>query len=334
VCGDEAAALVARVYDVRPEGNWHDPHGHGPQQASILHLTGELIDDREAALLEKAKAQLLLARRKRIAPLLDDKILSSTNGLALAGLADAARVLDDEALRRAARTTARFLLDHMRDGSGRLYRTKTTGQPARLPGTLDDHAFVADGLIALYEATGEGEWFDAALALTRLSLQLFYDERRAAMFLIAATDEPLVVRPSSFHDLAIPSGLAVAVQCMLRLGAATGDRALLDAADRLVKSHATRALTQPFGLSHFVSALDLFQRGTTELVLAGAQSEAFARAIAGLYLPNRILVRAAGAPATLATLIEGKTAGAYVCRNFACERPETAASALAARLRT
>src|SRR5581483_3447549 len=121
----DEARLVARCYDVTDGGNWHDPHGHGPENASILHLVDRPHDELEQRLLDGAKAKLLAARQKRVPPGTDDKVLASVNGLAIAGLAEAGRIFGDARFVDAARRTAEFVLGAMRDPSGRLRRTPT-----------------------------------------------------------------------------------------------------------------------------------------------------------------------------------------------------------------
>ncbi|HZS35703.1 MAG TPA: thioredoxin domain-containing protein [Polyangia bacterium] len=334
--GDETAALFARVYDVTDGGNWSDPHGHGPANANILHVVGAPESDREAALLDDARKKLLAARSKRVRPGLDDKVLASSNGLAIAGLAEAGRVLGDATMIAAARRTAEFVLAQLRDAGGRLLRTFKGGR-ARLPGTLDDHALVADGLIALYEATGEARWIEEAHALTRLAVELFYDDAQSAFFVTAANDPGLIQRPVSTYDSAVPSGMSVCVENLIRLGDVCGETRWLEIAERVLRAHYERAMENPFGFSNLLNALDLFLERPTEIVLAGADVAPLERALAGVYLPNRVIARADGAPKLLAPLTAGKIAvdgkaAAYVCRDFTCERPETDPAALAAAL--
>jgi uncharacterized protein YyaL (SSP411 family) len=337
VLSADDAELVARVWDVTPAGNWNDPHGHGPERASILHWVDRVRSDDEQRRLAAARTRMLEARRKRIPPGTDDKVLASSNGLAIAGLAEAGRIFGQARYLDAARRTADFVLTRMRDGAGRLHRTFHASQGARFPGTLDDHALVADGLIALYEATGEARWLDEAWALTRLCVELFYDEREAAFYMTAAGDAGLIQRPVSSYDHAVPSGMSVCLENLVRLGDVCGEPAWFDVADRVLRAHHARALDNPFGFSNLLNALDLFLSRPTEIVLAGDDGT-LARAVARVYLPNRVIARAEGAPAKLRALVDGKTpdAGrptAYVCRNFTCERPLTDAGALEAALK-
>ncbi len=332
-----AADVFMRCFDVTPAGNWHDPHGHGPEGASILHVVDRPRDDEEARLVDAAKAALLAARNKRVRPGLDDKVLAGNNGMAIAGLAEAGRVLGEPAFIDGARRAAEFVLGHMTESSrGRLLRTYSHGV-ARLPGTLDDHAHVSDGLLALYEATGEARWLEEAHRLTRLALGLFYDAGERRFFMTAADDPGLIQRPPSVFDSAVPSGMSVCIENLIRMGDICGEQAWLDIAEAVLKTHYTRALENPFGFSNLLNALDLYLERPTEIVLAGADVTALERAVASVYLPNRMIVRAATAPKLVHALVDGKSAlggaaTAYVCRDFTCQKPEHDPAALARSL--
>jgi len=332
-----AAEVFGRCYDVTAAGNWHDPHGHGPHGASILHVVDRPRDADEERLVAEAARALLAARAKRVRPGLDDKVLAGNNGMAIAGLAEAGRILGEPAFIDGARRTAEFLMLHMTESSrGRLLRTFSHGA-ARLPGTLDDHAHVADGMIALYEATGEARWLEEAHRLTRLALGLFWDAGERAFYMTAADDAGLIQRPRSLFDSAVPSGMSVCIENLIRLGDVCGEKEWLDVAEAALKQHYARAFENTFGFANLLNALDLWLERPTEIVLAGADVAALERAVASVYLPNRMVVRAATAPRLLEALVAGKTAvngaaAAYVCRDFSCERPETDAAALAKSL--
>ena len=193
VLSTDEAELIARCFDVSEGGNWEDPHGHGPKAASILHVIDRPNDEAEERTLDGARQKLLAARTRRIPPGSDDKVLASSNGLALAGLAEAGRILGDASLIASARRTAAFLLDRLVDPSGRLYRTFKDGR-ARLPGTLDDHGLVADGLIALYEATFETRWFSEAQALAETMIERFGDPERGGFYSTSSDHEELIAR--------------------------------------------------------------------------------------------------------------------------------------------
>ncbi|MCA1665668.1 MAG: AGE family epimerase/isomerase, partial [Myxococcales bacterium] len=237
----EAADVFMRCFDVTSEGNWNDPHGHGPANTSILHIVGRPRNADEERMLADVKSVLLKERGKRVRPGLDDKVLAGNNGMAIAALAEAGRIFGDAAFVDGARRTAEFVLAHMTEGSrGRLLRT-FKGGAAKLPGTLDDHAHVADGLIALYEASGESRWLEEAHRLTRLSLGLFWDANERCFYMTAADDAGLVQRPVSTFDSAVPSGMSVTIENLIRLGDICGEKKWLDIAESALHAHYDRA---------------------------------------------------------------------------------------------
>jgi uncharacterized protein YyaL (SSP411 family) len=338
VVGDTRAAEVfMRCYDVTPAGNWQDPHGHAPPGASILRVVDRPRGSDEEELLLRARQQLLAARTQRVRPGLDDKVLAGNNGMAVAGLAEAGRILGEPSFVDGARRTAEFLLRCMTEASrGRLLRTYKNGE-ARLPGTLDDHAHVADGMIALYEATGEARWLEEAHRLTRLALGLFFDEAQRCFYMTAADDPGLIERPVSTFDSAVPSGMSVILENLIRLGDVCNEKKWVDIAESVLNSYYDRAMQNPFAFSNLLNALDLFGEHPTKIVLAGADVSKFMRAIADIYLPNRMIIRTTGAPPLLQQLVSDKNeingvSTAYVCRDFSCEKPESDAAALASRL--
>ena len=131
---------------------------------------------------------------------------------------------------------------------------------------------------------------------------------------------------------AVPSGMSVSLHNLLRLGDVGGEPRWKEIAKTVIEAHYASALENPFAFSNLSCAIDLHLEGVTEIVLAGAASE-LSRAIAEVYLPNRVIARADGAPARLQPLVEGKTPldgkpAAYVCRDFTCEKPTADPAAL------
>jgi hypothetical protein len=353
--GAEQAAVFCRVYDVRPGGNWNDPHGHGPQGASVLHVVDTPSDEREEALLAEAREALLKARRQRVPPGTDDKILTAWNGLAVSGLAEAGRLLGEPRYVDAARRTADFALDRLRGADGSLLRTFKHGI-AKLPATLDDHAFFAEGLFYLAGATAEPRYLAEMLRLTEESLRRFHDPARHVFYVgpEETSGVRLVQRPVSLIDSAVPSGLSVTLLNMLRLSALSdAARARLQPlAEGTLLRLADQAQQQPFGLSNLIAALDLWQHGlVTTIIVDGdgagqgealsAQAAALRAAASSLYLPDHFVwVSRKGnpLPAEFASLTAGKTAQggratAYVCVGTRCTAPITDAAELVARLK-
>jgi uncharacterized protein YyaL (SSP411 family) len=290
VLDTETARLFCRYYDVKPGGNWRDPHGHGPVGKSILHLMEPPEDEAVAARLREARQKLLAARRERIPPSTDDKVLCGWNGLGISGLAEAGRLLHEPRYVEAARRTADFILSHMRDANGQLLRT-FKGGVAKLPATLDDYAFLCEGLFYLAHATQNLSYLTTMRELMDALLRDFYDPAERLFYLgpKESAGVKLCTRPVSLHDTAIPSGVSVACMNLLRLAALvdTGDSERYQSiAEKTLLHLSEQVLRNPLGLSNLVAALDLLQNGLTTVVIAGEDGGALRAATASRYVPD------------------------------------------------
>ena len=191
---------------------------------NILNLIGRL-EDEPPPRLDEARAALYEARSKRVWPGLDDKRLASWNALMIAALADAGAVLGRDDYLDAASTAAEFVWTRMRDAEGRLLRTWKDGE-AKLNAYLEDHAFLLEALLTLYESTFEVRWFDAARETADAMIERFADPERGGFFTTSNDHEQLIARRKDIDDHPIPSGNSSAAYGLLRLAALTGERSL------------------------------------------------------------------------------------------------------------
>ena len=341
VVGPGDAPLVGAYYGVSAAGNF--------EGANILHLarTAEEVARAHSvtpqvveATIERARPLLCAAREARVKPGRDDKVLTAWNGLMLRAFAEAARVLGRADYRAAALRNATFLLDTLRR-DGRLLRTYKDGR-ARLNGYLEDYAALADGLLALYAATFEPRWFAEARALADTMLEHFWDDAEGGFFNTADDHERLVVRPKDLFDNAVPSGNSMAVEVLLRLYALSGHALYAERAERTLRQLSGVLARAPGGFGRLLAALEFLLATPTEIAIAGApdapETQALVNVIDGAYLPT--VVAAATRPGALEAgivLLEGREpvegrAAAYVCARFACRRPVTAPTELAAGL--
>ena len=217
----------------------------------------------DAALLKKLeplKAKLFDARGKRERPFLDTKLITAWNGQMIAAYAKAGEVLKEPKYTQAAVKAAEFLLKNLRDKDGRLlrvYAAKPGEKPsARVPGFLDDHAFLLQGLLNLHAATGEMKWLDEAEALAAMQLKWFGDDRRGGYFSTAHDSEKLFARGKDSYDGAQPSGNGVSARNLLRLAALTGDKAYRQRSEKLVKLYAATLKTNPTSVPLMAEAVD------------------------------------------------------------------------------
>ena len=273
---------------------------------------------------EETRVRLLELRERRPQPALDDKVIASWNGLALAALAEGARRLERPDFRAAAVELGELL------AVDPLWRTLRDGH-AKYPAFLDDYANVAHGLYELHVATGDLLWLRESRRLALTAAELFGDPERGGFFLTPADGEPLVARQKTFDDNPTPSGSSMLAFVLLRHARIWGDddleRKAVDGL-RLVRDLLPRA-PQAFGWA--LCALDLHLSPPRELAIVGSPESDIARAALRGFDPNAVV---AFGPATDVPLLEGKTpvdgkAAAYVCERFACRAPVTDPAELA-----
>ncbi|MCW2983385.1 MAG: thioredoxin protein, partial [Conexibacter sp.] len=265
-------------------------------------------------------------------PGLDDKRLTAWNGLAIHAFAEAGAALGRPDLVDVAVGGAEFVVGSMRDADGRLLRTWKDGE-GKLNAYLEDHAFLLEAMVALYEATFDPRWFAEARSLADAILERFADPSEAGGFFATSSDhERLVVRRKDIEDAPIPSGSSSAAVGLLRLAALTGEARYEEAALSHLRLVAPLLGRHPMAFAHALIALDLVVAPGREVALAGEDD-----AVAGLATVVRERLRpgvvVAGPPGDGVPLMEGRVpvdgaAAAYVCERFACQLPVTTAGEL------
>jgi uncharacterized protein len=256
----------------------------------------------------------------------------------IGALAEAGAVLARPDFVAAARNAAAFVLDRMRTPRGRLLRTFNAGQ-ARLNAYLEDHAFMLEALLDLYEATFEERWFVAAREIADTIVARFADPENGGFFSTSDDHEALVARRKDIDDSPIPSGGSAAAFGLLRLAALTGEAAYeRHAAGHLRLLHEI-APRHPAAFGHVLQAIDFLLSPGREVALAGepAGVAVLAGVVREAFRPHIVLAGGPGDGPTAVPLMEGRApvdgrAVAYVCERFACQRPVTGADELRALL--
>lgn len=331
---DEAEAdLVIEAFGVDPDGNYREEATGEATGRNVLHLQRELTES-ERAVWARARETLYGVREQRTRPDLDDKILTDWNGLMIAALARGAAVLDEARYAEAARRAADFLLETMRDDEGGLRHRYREGE-AGVAGFLDDYAFLAWGLIELYEATFEPPYLESALELTDAMLARFEDAERGGCYFVPPDADDVLVRRKSFEDRAMPSGNSVAMFNLVRLARLTGRTDFEEHADRLSRAASARVNQIPIGFTHLLAALDLAVGPSQEVVIVGdpddpATQEAL-QTLREAFRPRTVVVLKPSdadddpivdlAPFTRdMRRLDGATT-IYVCQGHRCDRP-------------
>jgi uncharacterized protein YyaL (SSP411 family) len=337
VLGDQADEFIT-IYGAKPGGNW--------EGKSILELTGTLAQREKLA---GARAKLLGARKARVHPGRDDKVLTSWNGLMLAAFAEAAAAftLADESpergdrFRHIAEDNADFLLQHLQTDIGRLFHTwkatagnrnQSAGGVAKVDGFLEDYANLAEGLLALYQATFDPRWYQAAHQLVDAAMVRFWVPGEG--FYDTASDaEELIARPRDVQDNATPSGSSMMATVLLKLSDLSMTHRYAEVAHESLGGVQQYLVRAPLGFGQWLVALDYVLSRPFEIAIVGSPDDEATRALLGAatsgFRPHQVL--AYGPPGVAAPavpmladreLVGGKPA-AYVCRDFVCQAPVT-----------
>ena len=345
VLGDEDARLAATVFGATSEGNYVEEATGRRTGANVLHLTAPVAElaaqlDMDVPGLEERllgiRNRLLRAREGRPRPQRDDKVLADWNGLVIAAVAKASRALGEPELAVIAEDAARFVLERMRAPDGRLLHRFRDGEAA-VPATLDDHAFMAWGLLELYEATYEPRWLREAAALAHAMLDRFWDADAGGFFLTADDAERLLLRPKEAYDGALPSGNSVAALVLVRLGRMLADPSLEERAAGVMRAFSDDVGHNPASHAMMLCALDLALGPTHEVVVVGDprkdDTRAMLDALRTRFLPHAVvLLRPEGEAGKGIVEVapylrdfgpkDGK-ATAYVCTHQLCQSPTT-----------
>ncbi|HEX3979371.1 MAG TPA: thioredoxin domain-containing protein [Solirubrobacteraceae bacterium] len=288
--------------------------------------------------LAEIQAALLEARSERVRPGLDDKRLTSWNALMISPLAQAGAALERADYVAAAVACAEFLLRDMRDPDGRLLRTWKDGR-AHIDAYLEDHAYLLESLLTLYEATFDPRWYAEARAMADMMIERFADEEHGGFFTTAADHRQGFARQKDLDDSPTPSGGASAAFGLLRLARLTGEFEYERHALDVLRVRAPIVAEHPHGFGHVLQALDFYLAPVREVAIVGTDDDdagaaALAQVVRGAYRPHVVL---AGGEGDDVPLLDGRVpvdgrAAAYVCQHFACQAPVTDPDALAAAL--
>jgi uncharacterized protein YyaL (SSP411 family) len=343
VLGKDDATLFNAYYDVTGAGNF--------EGKSILNVNNSVEDiakkagvstERLLESLQRGRQVLFSAREKRTKPDRDEKVLTAWNGLMLASFAEAAAILDRPDYLAIAEKNASFIqCNLLRDGL--LLRTYRDGR-AKLNAYLEDYAFYADGLVTLYQTTGELRWLESAISLIDRMIEEFWDEADGGFFYTGKSHETLIVRTKDYLDNATPSGNSVAAEVLLHVATLTDNESYRRTAIALLRLMTNSIKRYPSAFGRALGALDYFLSTPKEICIIGeassADTDALRREVWKRFIPNKVIVQSSGVDAHAAEivpLLRDRTmidnhATAYVCEHYACKSPVISPDELTSQL--
>ena len=331
ILGEDYGREFNDIFSITTQGNYRDESSGKETGLNIPHLNNYNANGSND--FESAREKLFNIREKRIHPLKDDKILTDWNGLMIAALAKAAIVLDEPVYLDAAEKAAKFVLHSISKGE-RLLKRYRNGVAA-LDAHLDDYAFMAWGLLELYEATFATKYLSQALDLMNIMVEDFWDDKNGGFFLGSDQSEKLIVRSKTAYDGAIPSGNSVAVMNMVKLTRITGNTKWAELAEKTIRAFSEDVNRTPTGYTLMLTGFMFDTQNSKEIVIVGdsrnRNTTKFLHTIRASYAPHKVLLfkdtsvsdnrleQLANWTSTQNS-INGKPT-AYVCKNFACNQP-------------
>jgi uncharacterized protein len=340
--GEKDAAVFSTYYNITEAGNFEGKNipNVSRTKEDVARSLGISEAELEAS-LKDSRRKLFELRETRIKPDRDEKILTAWNGLMLASFAEAGVILNRPDYTDAARRNAEFVLSNLRE-DGRLLRTWKDGR-AKFNAYLEDYAFLSEGLLTLFETTGELRWLKEALALADRMIEEFWDDESGGFFFTGKNHESLIVRSKDYFDNATPSGNSVAAMVLLRLATLTGRDNYRNLGTAVLREMGDQVRRYPSGFGYALSAVDFLLSTPKEVAIIGRNSADISPLLAEAwrkYIPNKVVApgfendsEAAQITPLLANRpLVNNLATAYVCENFACKLPVTDLTALSAEL--
>ncbi len=356
VLGEKDGREFGAFYDVTADGNF--------EGSNILNVKNPGSADPGPDM----RAKLFDEREKRVKPFRDEKVLTAWNGLMLAAFAEAAAVLDSADYLEIAKRNADFLMESMRrpdreggrndqvdssalaktqasasesaagasEANFRLLRTWKDGR-AKLNGYIEDYANLADGLIELFQASGEAEYLIMAKNLADTMITEFWDEENGGFFFTSNDHEELIVRNKDFYDNATPSGNSVAADVLLKLAKFFGDERYERFAVTALRVASSQIKRYPQGFGRALSTIEFYVAAVKEIVIIGESGNELEREVRKEYRPFKIMALGDGKAENDLPVLKDRTmidsrASVYVCENFICQRPVTSIDELRALL--
>ncbi|MGI9056168.1 MAG: thioredoxin domain-containing protein, partial [Pyrinomonadaceae bacterium] len=338
ILGEKDAQIFNFYYDVSEEGNF--------EEQNILNVNNSISETAEALkiseeklieVLQNGKAKLFAEREKRIKPFRDEKTLTAWNGLMLATFSEASAILQSDEYLEIAKNNADFILENLQK-DGYLLRTYKDGR-AKLNAYLEDYANFTDGLIELFQVSGEVKYLQEARRLADLMITEFWDEEAGGFYFTGNNHEELILRSKDYTDNATPSGNAAAADALLKLSKLLGDEKYEKFAVKVLRLIAPQMRRYAGAFGRSLSTLEFYLGKTKEIVVIGEKGNELEKAVWKDYLPDKVVVLTKN-PAEHSDFIPllqsrekiDEKPTAFVCENFVCQKPVTTMADLESQL--
>ena len=331
IIGEENADVFCEFYDITPHGNFEGEnilHIQTPSDvfARKIGMDQGVLD----TLLADCRQRLFAERERRIKPGLDDKILTSWNGIMIRGMAMGYQLTGKLEYLTACEKSAQFVLTTLSQEAGLLLRTYREGK-SHLNAYLEDYSYFIAGLVALYEASFDAKWLTEAERLAYIMIEQFGDADGEGFFFTGKAHESLIVQSKSAYDGATPAGASMAIHSLLRLAKHLDKPEFHEKAVETLKLYFHQMDVMPSGSGQLLCELAFLLSTPKEIAIMGnkedAKTIAMLAALHGMYLPNKVVAFSEPSEDTTLPLLAGKSIDhsttVYVCENYVCQEPTT-----------
>ncbi len=316
-------------YDVTDGGNWEGKSilCNNVNLSSVAFQAG-ISEDQLRQNLDSNAKKLLDVRSKRIAPGLDDKVLTSWNALMITAFAKGHRVTNEKKYLDAAEKCINFIENNLVK-DGKLLRTYKDGK-AKLQGYLEDYSYFGVSLLDVFEINPELKFLERAQEIANYLVEHFWDSETNSFYMTADDHEKLIIRPKSNYDLSLPSGNSVAANLLLRLFHLTQDKKFLEISTKIMENQAQMAAENPFGFGHLLNTVFMYLQKPREITVLNSQNKEIVDSLTNRFMPESILVTVKNENQlnNLSKLpfFEGKQfqndkTTVFVCKDFTCSLP-------------
>ena len=327
ILGDDHE-LFCLYYDVTDGGNWEGNNilCNNINLSTVAFNFG-ISEDRAKEKINLCSQKLLENRSKRIAPGLDDKILTSWNSLMITSFAKGYRVTKEKKYLDAAINCISFIEKNLivDDKLMRTYKNQT----AKIEGYLEDYAYLANALIDVFEITADSKYLELAIKLGRHLAEHFWDEKNHSFFMTSDSHESLIIRPKSNYDLSMPSGNSVSCFVMLRLYHLTQEQKFLEISTRIMESQAQMAAENPFGFGFLLNTIYMYLQKPLEITVLNDSNKEILQFLEKSFLPESIFVTIADSeklsslsfPYFAGKNFDPNSTTVFICKDFTCSLP-------------
>ncbi|MEO8447037.1 MAG: thioredoxin domain-containing protein, partial [bacterium] len=339
ILGKDDSKVFNFYFGIEHHGNTiNDPHEVFGTK-NVLYIANDLFDTAKqfdktpeeiARIIDDSRVKLLDERNKRPHPFLDDKILTSWNGLMITALAKIYSVTENEEYLTSAKSAVSFIKKNLYRKESKTLLHRFRDGESKIDGTLEDYAFLISGLIEMYESCFEMEYLTFAIELNRICLEKFYDNENAGFFDVSGEGKDIVLKTKDTYDGAEPSGNSIQIMNLLRIGFISDDKDMIEKAERSLKLFSNDLSKLSFSSPQMLCDLSFYLYSPKEIILSGnADDKKFMELktiIDQTFIPNKVVMHSGKElekiSAFIANIIaDNKNAAAYVCENYVCSLP-------------